>query len=109
MQSVIELTNGVHVSDRDNMATYIFLNTATVIERDDGSGYGLMHAERGPSGGTGRKYYDNHFLLVRRIIISIYHGQAPRSQKSQAEHSFLCSTEVVNKEIDSLQQQWSAA
>ena len=39
-----------------------------------------MRAERGSSGGTGRKYYDNDCLLVRQIIIFIYCGQAPRSQ-----------------------------
>ena len=36
-----------------------------VIEREDGRGYDLMHAEREPSGGTGRKYYDNYCLLAR--------------------------------------------
>ena len=61
-----------------------------------------MHAELGPSGGTGRKYYDNYRLLVRQIIIFIYRGQAPRSQISRAEHSFLCSTKVVNQETDLL-------
>ena len=61
-----------------------------------------MHTERGPSGGTGREYYDNYCLLVRRIMVFIYHGQAPRSQTSRAEHLFLCSSMVVNKETDSL-------
>ena len=68
-----------------------------------------MHVERGPSGGTGRKYYDNYWFLVRRVIIFIYHDQVPRSQISRAAHSFLCSTQVVNKEIDSLPQRWSSA
>ena len=68
-----------------------------------------MHAEQGPSGGTGRKYHDNYCLLVRQIIIFIYHGQAPRSQILRAEHSFLCSTKAVNKEIASLPQRWTAA
>ena len=59
-----------------------------------------MHAERGPSGGTGRKYYDNYCLLVGQIIIFIYRGQAPRSQISRAEHPFLCFIKVANKETD---------
>ena len=61
-----------------------------------------MHAEWGPSGGTGREYYDNYCLLARRIIIFIYHGQALRSQVTRAEYAFLCPIQVVNKEIDSL-------
>ena len=68
-----------------------------------------MHAERRPSSGTGQKYYDNYCLLVRRITILIYYGQARRSQTSQAELSFLCSIKVVNKETDSLPQQQNAA
>ena len=36
-----------------------------VIEREDGKSYDLMCAEQGPSGGTGRKYYDYYYLLVR--------------------------------------------
>ena len=63
-----------------------------------------MPAERGPSGGTGQKYYDHYCLLVRRIIIFIYHGQALRSQISRTEHLFLCSVKVVSKETNSLQQ-----
>ena len=59
-----------------------------------------MHAERGPSSGTGRKYYDNYCLLVRQIIIFIYRGQAPHSQISRAEHPLLCFIKVANKETD---------
>ena len=61
-----------------------------------------MRAEQRPCSGTGRKYYGNYCLLVRQFIIFIYHGQAPRSQISRAEYSFLCFTKVVNKETDSL-------
>ena len=59
-----------------------------------------MHAEWGPSRVTGQKYYDNYCLLVRQIIIFIYHGQAPCSQISQAEHLLLCFIKVVNKETN---------
>ena len=82
---------------------------SSFIERDDGRSYGLMHAEQGPSGRTGWKYYDSYCLLVRRITIFIYHGQAPSSQISRAEHSFLCSITVVNKETDLLPQLQTAA
>ena len=63
---------------------------AIVIEREGGGSYDLMHAERRPCRGAGRKYYNNYCLLVRRIMVFIDHGQAPRSHLSRAEHSFLC-------------------
>ena len=79
---------------------YVARGLVYVIERDDGRSFRLMHAERGPSGGTGRKYYDNYCLLVRQIIVFIYRGQAPRSQISRAEHPLLCFIKVANKETD---------
>ena len=39
-----------------------------------------MPAERRPSGGMSQKYNNNNYLLVRRIMIFIYYGQALLSQ-----------------------------
>ena len=64
-------------------------------------GYALMHDERRPSSGMGRKYYDNYCLLEGRIMIFIFCGQAPHSQLSRAEYLVLCSNKVVNKGTDS--------
>ena len=84
------------------LGTAIGSSHVHVIEREDGRSYALMHAERRPSSGTGQKHYDNYCFRVRRIIIFIYHGQVPHSQISRAEHAFLCSIKVVNKETASL-------
>ena len=72
------------------LSTHQSIKVSNVIEREDGGSYDLMHAERRPCRGAGRKYYNNYCLLVRRIMVFIYHGQAPRSHLSRAEHSFLC-------------------
>ena len=64
-----------------------------VIEWGDGSGYGLMHAERGPSGGTGRKCYDNYLprsgaplpnIASRAFVPLFYQGGEQRDRFTAA-------------------------